>query len=132
MAAPALLQAALDKGGYSASTFAYLLGSVEHESRFGGPRSDHSYSVSMYEDWDPQNPTALQKAYEGKRSLGNDQPGDGYRFRGRGYIQLTGRDMYKRLGKAVGYPDIPGGGLDSQTQSSKIPIWLLILRLQQK
>jgi putative chitinase len=37
----------------------------------------------------------------GKR-LGNTVPGDGARFKGRGYVQLTGRDNYKRIGTQLG------------------------------
>ena len=36
------------------------------------------------------------------KALGNLQPGDGVRFCGRGYVQLTGRSNYLRAGKAVG------------------------------
>ena len=36
------------------------------------------------------------------QKLGNTQPGDGARFKGRGYIQLTGRFNYTRVGQQIG------------------------------
>jgi len=41
-------------------------------------------------------------AYEGRADLGNTQPGDGRRFKGRGPIQLTGRANYRRVGRLIG------------------------------
>jgi putative chitinase len=41
-------------------------------------------------------------AYEGRANLGNTQPGDGKRFKGRGPIQLTGRANYTRYGQLLG------------------------------
>ena len=40
--------------------------------------------------------------YGGRMGNGPEASGDGYKFRGRGYIQLTGKDNYTAFGKSIG------------------------------
>ncbi|MFD3811180.1 glycoside hydrolase family 19 protein [Rhodococcus sp. NPDC058639] len=45
---------------------------------------------------------ASGRAYEGRADLGNTQPGDGERYKGRGAIQITGRHNYEKLSQHTG------------------------------
>ncbi len=64
---------------------AAFLAQIGHES--GGLR--HTREI-----W---GPTPAQARYEGRADLGNTQPGDGNRYRGRGLIQTTGRYNHARV-----------------------------------
>ena len=48
-----------------------------------------------------QGPEAVAELIYGGR-MGNKSPGDGYKYIGRGYIQLTGRENYEKVGKLIG------------------------------
>jgi putative chitinase len=50
-----------------------------------------------------RNPQKIaNKVYGGRMGNGPESSGDGFKFRGRGYIQLTGKDNYTAFGKSIG------------------------------
>ena len=100
----------------SALRLAHFLAQAGHES--GGFRVTNenlNYSAKglqgIFKKYFPSEGIALEYAkkpqkianrvYSGRMGNGNEATGDGYKFRGRGYIQLTGRDNYTAFGKSI-------------------------------
>ena len=93
----------------------YFLAQLAHESEGLTHREENlNYSAErLPEVWKSRfptvesakpyarNPEKLANFVYGGR-MGNVNPGDGYRFRGRGYIQLTGRETYREVGRIAG------------------------------
>ena len=65
--------------------------------------------------------------YDGRRDLGNTQRGDGARFHGRGFVQLTGRKNYRDLTRILRqfYPNCPD--LTEFPEAAKIPKYAVII-----
>ena len=64
----------------------------------------HKYfpTVESAADYAHHPEKIANKIYGGRMGNGDEHSGDGYKFRGRGFIQLTGKDNYTKCGHAIG------------------------------
>ena len=85
-------------GGGADRQLAYVLATAQHETANTmqplAERGGDAYKTRL-SDVRGENPARA-------RYNGNDRPGDGVRYAGRGYVQLTWKNNYRRVGERLG------------------------------
>ena len=118
----ALLRKKMSEAGFSLEKQALILGQAKQETGdFKRLKEDLNYSAKGLLATFPSRfkklgdaqkvvnggTAKIAEAIYGKRAdLGNTEEGDGDRYRGRGFVMITGRSNYGMVGKAL-YPDDP-------------------------
>jgi predicted chitinase len=116
----------LEKAGFSPKAQANIFAQVQSESNFKPQSEGLNHSAQRLSDIWPnrfatkdekgnvitphkpntlalsieKNPEKIANSVYGGR-MGNTEEGDGWKYRGRGYIQITGKDAYKALSRAI-------------------------------
>lgn len=110
--------------GIKGTELAQFIAQCAHETadfstmkEFGGSLDFRKYDIKY-------NPTKAKQ-------LGNLQPGDGAKYKGRGFIQLTGRYNYKKAGEALGLPLEKKPDLVEKPEvAAKVAVWFWKQRVQ--
>lgn len=104
----AIVQECIRQGVTLRTQVAYILATVQRESSMGVNLEELESGV----------------AYEGRRDLGNTQPGDGVRFKGRGLVQITGRSNYTYWSKRLGVDFVKNPALAKEAKYA-LPILVI-------
>lgn len=105
--------------GLKGPELAQFLGQMKHESwnfeRLKEKPMGKGYFEKRY---------GVKYAPKTAKILGNKYPGDGERYHGRGYVQLTGRDNYRMAGQALGIDLLNHPELAAKPDiAAKIAVW---------
>lgn len=115
------LRDAAAKANITGYELAQLMAQCAHETK---------NFVSTTEDGTDQNFTDW---YEDVSSLGNTEPGDGVKYKGRGFIHLTGRYNYDKAGKQLGIDLVNNPELAADPKiAAKIAIWFWKSRVSKR
>jgi predicted chitinase len=142
-----LVTAALTSAGLSKKAQANVLSQVESESNFKPRNENLNYTSAEriqktfgkgripsteYAQTLVGNPEKLAEAVYGKdtaagKALGNTEPGDGWKYRGRGFLQHTGKGQYIEIKKYTGIDVVSNPDLlnDPEVAAKAIPWFFL-------
>ncbi|MCP1317841.1 glycoside hydrolase family 19 protein [Halomonas sp. 707B3] len=139
-AEPALMAAMAEAGITNPNEQAAFMGQMHHESAgFTQLEESFNYSSSSrimdvsrnarnqgqeaVEAAMAQGPEAVAELMYGGR-MGNTEPGDGHRYRGRGFTQLTGRDNYTAASEALGIDLVNNPDMAADPEvAAKVATW---------
>jgi predicted chitinase len=111
--------------GLRGAELAQFMAQTRHESADFSRMKEIGGAKYFHQRYDPK--TAPQTA----KILGNTQPGDGVKYHGRGFIQITGRDNYRRAGQALGLPLEQHPELAAKPDvAAKIAVWFWNTRVK--
>lgn len=118
---------------------AHETGNFQHVKEIGGSLDFKKYEPVFKKDKKTKKvvmdiKTKKPKNFNPTASLlGNDMPGDGTKYKGRGYIQLTGKYNYTKAGQALGldlvnHPEL----VEKPEVAAKVAVWFWQNRVQPK
>jgi putative chitinase len=121
-----ILKKAAQKAGIEGQELAAFLSQCAHETMDFKHMKEIGGSLD-FKKYDPK--FAPKKA----KALGNTKPGDGAKYKGRGYIQLTGKYNYTKAGEALGLPLAEKPQLVEKPEvAAKVAVWFWKERVSNK
>jgi predicted chitinase len=121
-----VLKKAAQKAGIQGQELAAFLAQCAHETMDFKHMKEIGGSLD-FKKYDPK--FAPNKA----KALGNTKPGDGAKYKGRGYIQLTGKYNYTKAGQALGLPLAEKPQLVERPDiAAKVAVWYWQDRVRDK